>query len=273
MQLGSRFAEYGLTGGFFWMCQLLVIATTTQTGTWQMFAQAPFVLPPGTSSPFATVFTSLLGALAIVAVFVAGLLLDLLAAYFTNLEISVFLRHLARNRSWLDPLVAEHGQYCQGDYDALAVLRDQSLSTSEQFRVGFAGFAVWNEVKRRKFSQALSNSFAQWRLIEPYQRFLSFLSSYVVVRSESKLDVMTDQYYLWRAGRSVSVALVILYIEILIIAANRSFAAIGLWASLLAVVLPLALSCFAIAITLTTYSRLCYTLFSLAYVTRIKNLD
>ena len=30
MQIGSRFTEYGLTGGFFWICQLILLTYSSQ---------------------------------------------------------------------------------------------------------------------------------------------------------------------------------------------------------------------------------------------------
>jgi hypothetical protein len=33
MQIGSRFTEYGLTGGFFWICQLFFLTYSGQAKT------------------------------------------------------------------------------------------------------------------------------------------------------------------------------------------------------------------------------------------------
>jgi hypothetical protein len=44
MQIGSRFTEYGLTGGFFWICQILFFMYTGQAKTWLSYlskAQRP----------------------------------------------------------------------------------------------------------------------------------------------------------------------------------------------------------------------------------------
>jgi hypothetical protein len=73
---------------------------------------------------------------------------------------------------------------------------------------------------------------------------------------------MVDQYYLWRTGRAVSAALVILFFEVLFLvpcAYELPF--------LLGFLLPSAVTVLAAVIPLGTYSRLCFTLFALVYVT------
>src|SRR6266487_6213741 len=113
MQIGSRFTEYGLTGGFFWICQFILLWRSGQTQT--LLGKLSTVqnqIPE--HHPIA--ITSLVSALAIIAVFVTGLLLDLLAGYFRPLEMGVFHKHLVRNRDWLGRLIADHKGYCEADY-------------------------------------------------------------------------------------------------------------------------------------------------------------
>jgi hypothetical protein len=115
MQIGSRFTEYGLTGGFFWICQLFVI-------WWGGQAQAVLShlsnVQKQIPNDFSPVASTALSALAIITVFVTGLVLDLLAAYFPLPEMRVFWQHLVRNRDWLSRLITEHKGYCESDYAA-----------------------------------------------------------------------------------------------------------------------------------------------------------
>ena len=111
MQISNRFTEYGLTGGFFWICQLILIWWYGQTQTILSTVQ----IPGGQIG--STAIMSLVTAVAIIAVFVTGLLLDLFAAFFRRLEMGVFQQQLARNRDWLGRLITNHKDYCKADYD------------------------------------------------------------------------------------------------------------------------------------------------------------
>jgi hypothetical protein len=77
---------------------------------------------------------------------------------------------------------------------------------------------------------------------------------------------MVDEYHLWRTGRAVSAALLILYLEVFIFLFSRAHG-IRL---LLGLSFPLTLLVLVVMITFGTYSRLCFTLFALVYVTQDK---
>src|SRR5436190_19523735 len=79
MQIGSRFTEYGLTGGFFWICQLLFLVYSGQAKT-LLSNLSSVKLDP--TSWISQIGPTAISALAIIAVFVTGLLLDLFAVYF-----------------------------------------------------------------------------------------------------------------------------------------------------------------------------------------------
>ena len=110
------------------------------------------------------------------------------------------------------------------------------------------------------------------------ERLWSFFASYVVVLSgSSQLNLMVDQYYLWRAGRAVSVALWIAFLELQIlvvipglVGTHRLDKAFLLDFLLLGFLLPLGMNVLTMLITLGTYSRLSFTLFALVYVTQDK---
>jgi len=101
----------------------------------------------------------------------------------------------------------------------------------------------------------------------PYERLWSFFASYVLVESGSlQLSLMVDQYYLWRTGRAVSAALLILFFEVQFLIISRASEI----PPLVGFFLPAAVTVLATVITLGTYSRLCFTLFALVYVTQDK---
>jgi hypothetical protein len=123
MQIGSRFTEYGLTGGFFWICQLLYF---TYTGQAKILLSNLASVDLDIPSWILQIGSPAITALAIIAVFVAGLLLDLSAVYFRQWEMSVFHRHLIRNRDWLGRLIADHKGYCEADYEEFERQFDKS---------------------------------------------------------------------------------------------------------------------------------------------------
>jgi hypothetical protein len=274
MQIGSRFAEYGLTGGLFWLCELCLLGTSrTGADLWARVTATQLSIPPGTSDIFVTVVSSLAGALAIVAVFVAGLALDMLAASSLQIEMRLFKKHLDRNDKWIAPLLARYGVYCLADYTAI---RDNfgEVSHWRGIKSEFDVFVFWNRERRQRYINTLKEGLGRWRLVRSYERLWSFLSSYVMVLSGSpQLALWTDQYYLWRTGRAVSVALLIVFLQAQLMGVfftlSLSFDSFLLGLTL-GTLLPLLILSLAIAITSATYSRLCYTLFSLVYVIQEK---
>jgi hypothetical protein len=269
MQIGSRFTEYGLTGGFFWICQLLFLAYSGQAKTLlSHLSTVQLQIPPWISQ----IGSTAISALAIIAVFVAGLLLDLLAVYFRQWEMRVFQRHLARNRDWLGRLIADHKGYCEADYEEFE-RQLGGTSLGQDTMAGFGVFFFWNRERRQQYVAAAKRGRGAWKVARPYERLWSFFASYVLVQSgSSQLSLMVDQYYLWRTARAVSVSLVILGLEVWFLSfvspllSTRPAPELSLvWPFL-----NLAVAALAIMITLETYSRLCFTLFALVYVTQDK---
>ena len=89
--------------------------------------------------------------------------------------------------------------------------------------------------------------------------------SYVVVLSgSSELSLMLGQYHLWRTARAVSIVLLILFFE--------AWAAALIFTDMVPV--PVGVASLGLSLTLLitkeTYSRLCFTLFALVYVTQNK---
>ena len=257
MQISSRFTEYGLTGGFFWICQFIFLWYIGQIQSWWSNLST-VQIPTGISQISSGAVTGLVSALGIIAIFVAGLLLDLLAAYFKPLEMRVFYRHLVSNRDWLSRLIADHNGYCGTDYAKF----ERRYSGSSYFKDTLAGlniFLYWNRERRQRYHAVWRRGWG-WRLRRPYERLWNFLASYVIVASgSSQLSLMLDQYYLWRAGRAISIVLLIVFFE---------FQYLTELPPLVRVVFPLGITSLAMLITLGTYFRLCFTLFALVYVTQ-----
>jgi len=271
MQIGSRFTEYGLTGGFFWICQLILLWYYGKI-QWLLTNLPTVQIPSEISQIGSTAITGLVSALGIIAVFVAGLLLDLFAVFFRSMEMRVFDRHLVRNRDWLCRLIADHKGYCAADYEEFE-RRFGGSSYLKDMLTGLDIFLFWKRERRQRYLAAMKRG---WGLgvNRPYERLWSFLASYVVVMSgSSQLSLLVDQYYLWRTGRAISIVLFIVSLEVMffeVIFFHRPFS-IGL-PFLVLYIFQLALTILMIMIALETYSRLCFTLFALVYVTQDKEV-
>ena len=151
MQIGSRFTEYGLTGGFFWICQLLFLVYSGQAKT-LLSNLSSVKLDP--TSWISQIGPTAISALAIIAVFVTGLLLDLFAVYFRPMEMRVFRQHLVRNRDWLGRLITDHKDYCEADYEEFECrFRETSRAKDALagFDVFFFLFSFWNQERRQRF--------------------------------------------------------------------------------------------------------------------------
>jgi len=272
MQIGSRFTEWGLTGGFFWICQLLFLTYSGQRII--LLSNLPSKLEPDWILPSVSTAIS---ALAIVAVFVTGLLLDLSAVYFRQWEMRVFHRHLVRNRDWLGRFIADHKGYGEADYEEFERLLSKS-SLAKDRKAGFGVSLLWNRQRRRQY---FAEGWGPWKGARAYERLWSFFASYVLVESgSSQLSLMTDQYYFWRTGRAISTSLAILMFEVFLFTfAHSLFSSTDTHTpispgsfimSLFPSIITWAVLSVAIMITLGTYSRFCFTLFSLVYVTQAK---
>jgi hypothetical protein len=271
MQIGSRFTEYGLTGGFFWICQILFFTYTGQAKT--LLSYLSNVQPP--KDWIWQIGSTAISALAIIAVFVAGLLLDLLAVYFRPTEMHVFHQHLVRNRDWLGRLIAEHKGYCEADYEEFErKFRGSPVAKDRRARFGIS--LLWNRERRQQYVAGRKRDREArkvWKGARPYERLWSFFASYVLVESgSSQLSLMVDQYYLWRTGRAVSMSLVVVFFEIQLV--DRFFTPLPMkhpWLhAILGSLVLLTLGTISIMITKQIYSRLCFTLFALVYVTQDK---
>jgi len=201
----------------------------------------------------------------------------------------VFHQHLVRNRDWLGRLIVDHKAYCETDYEEFECKFGGSPVAKER-RARFGISLLWNRERRQQYAAARKRrreARKAWKGARPYERLWSFFASYVLVESgSSQLSLMVDHYYLWRTGRAVSMSLVIVLFEVAFLEPWLSlFSAIRNTLSKGVQFYPpvhswydqtprtlflLALSTLSVMITKKIYSRLCFTLFALVYVTQDK---
>jgi hypothetical protein len=268
MQIDRRFADYGLTGGFFLICQLGLLWAL---GYWPSIdpKQLRALLPSEIPAPIITGFA---GALAVIAVFVVGLILDLLASLVRGEEMKIFARHLDRNSDWTTAFIEAHKAYCGADYETFRRVLHELPPLRAMLKRGVTPSTYWRRENRLRHVAAMK---VNWGLgIAPeYERLLSFFTSYTMGQSGSaQLTLMADQYALWRTARAIATAVYLLTSEamLLTLKALLSFEDFFDLIAVSKVFFPFCLAILGVGVTILiirgTYSRLCFTLFSLMYV-------
>ncbi|HEB92313.1 MAG TPA: hypothetical protein ENI94_02380 [Gammaproteobacteria bacterium] len=242
MNISSRFSEFGMTGAFFWIAQIIYFALVhdmelqqlapgwiTSLNHYQTLTEA---LP----QTFKDVAGSLLTAFGLIGIFVTGLILNLLGSYFFLFEDIYLNRHLEKNHDWLDKMV----NACPG------AVHDDYLRLHKEF-----GANIF--VSARQGLKRL-------RLTGCCTRMQSFLFSYIHVFGDNgSPEALSDHVHLWRTARAIGITFWVLSVEILVFGLHGSE-----W---VAILVSIALFLIAIYTTLRSYNRMCHTLFTLACAT------
>jgi len=270
MKIAERFAEYGLTGGFFWLLQLAFLIILSPDSPLVSFEHwldelSKIHIP----SHIATPVGGLLAALAIVSIFFTGLLLDLLGSYYILLEMNVFRKNVNTNREWLDDFVRNHKSYIGKDYNDFLEKFSDIYSHGEVRRMFIDAINIFGLFSPKWWKRQIAGSkskIARYRLMKPYSRLQSFLISTVLAYSgATRLDVLMDQMHLWRTSRAISTALLIFSVEISLILFPRILKSMHF-----ILIVYFIVAIVSIFICIRAYSRMCYTLFALAYVSGLK---
>jgi len=205
-----------------------------------------------------------------------------------------FARHLDLNSNWMPPFIEAHKTYCGNDYKTFQRVLSEMPSFKEAMKEGWAAvpavYTFWKSESRLRIAATMSKGFVGWRIVPEYERLLSFFTSSVMGHAEpAQLTQMADQYSLWRTARAIATALYLLSWQIMLLLTGTIFKAIlslfnfdllffgRLTLHLQAFVTItinylLLLSLAAISAGITTfivrgtYSRLCFTLFTLLYL-------
>jgi hypothetical protein len=208
----DRLTDYALVGGFFWILQLGLAAVigSTRMGSTHWFQSATAALRDllqAAPSPL----VALLSALGLIAIFVTGLVLDLLGAFYLRVfEVGVFLYHLDRNEHWLGLLADQNKDYVQGDiatlHNALA-----PLPAKRGLAILLKCLVPRNRELRQEVAKKLREN---WALLSPYSRMQSFLLSYVLLGSGAeKIELLSTQISLWSISRAVSTVMLLVGME------------------------------------------------------------
>jgi hypothetical protein len=250
---GARYAEYGITGGFFLFTQALILGLAF-----------PDVLVSGAHS-FGVLLTasvgnipeearpaiqSLLVALALLSVFIIGLVLEIIGSVFMLYEANIFRRRLAKNQ-WVASFVkAELPDYAE-DYRFFLDLADLWSQFKEQWKPKnwFRRGIKWQRNVQQRFRRLESVLIAK------------------VLTSGAKTEMLAEQISICRMSRAIGTALYLVSFEFMMGA--------GVFGEILSVhheqfqpilwIIGLLILVFATLITLGAYSRFANMLLSLVY--------
>lgn len=226
MKIGSRLPEYGLIGAAFILCQFAILYLYVSainfftTNTWFLGLQRFDTAVLQTLSP---ILTSTLSALAIISVFLVGLIISLFGAVWVIWEMDAFKKNLNQHRDWLEPLIESMHTVARNDLKSILtdfggiVSSSHSASNHEKIPKERLSDTPSFISQYYRLRESLSDIFG---FIPAYYRLLAlFVSLITFAHEKQQLDVMFDEMRLWRTVRSLSTALSIVAIELIVLAA------------------------------------------------------
>lgn len=245
MNISSRFSEFGMTGAFFWIAQLIYFAITHSTESLERIAAGidainPYIaLISSLPDSFADIPGTLVTVIGLIGIFITGLILNLLGSYFFIFEDFLLNRHLRKNAGWLARMMGSCPGTVNDDY-------------------------LW---LRNEFSPRLyldpRQAYKLARLTSACTRIQSFLFSYIQVFGGKGIpEMLSDQVHLWRTARAIGITFWLLALETLgfyLFDNHGSVGAVMGWGA--------GLFLLGIYTTLRPYNRMCHTLFTLTCAT------
>ena len=271
--LGTRFAEYGVTGGLFLFAQVVLfawLAPQWSEAAFAGFADAAHMRLDSLPAELKPTGVSVLAALSIVSLFATGLLLELLGSVGVMWEAYIFKRHLQRGKEWLGPFFEEHRLFVADDFGRMVNEFGDPMGKEELVNT-LRLFQFWKRSVWEVASKDLKRGFSRIGLLASFARLQSILLSHLLVKLDRpKLETLLDEYRLCRVSRSVGTGLFLLYIEAFLILGlaiiNVDEAAISRM-PLAAIVMLLVLLASLFIIT-RPYARFSLSLFSLVFLLR-----
>ena len=236
MQLGSRFSNYALTGAFFCILHFLFLVVFNENITlehWKTWVEMinGNLLP----STYHDTAETLLTTFGIISIFFIGMVLDLIGSYFFLLERRIFILHLKHNSDWLDQL---SGKVCGSVEKDYKYLRDETTTL------------MWAP---KELYEVLCNH----GVLNHLQAY--FFSYIHVNNGESVSDLLYEHRNLWRVSRAIANTLILLSLEMVVLSIHVTVFDTKINASIVLIGMFIV----AAFLTLRSYTRMCYSLFSM----------
>lgn len=253
MKISDRFTDYALTGGLFWVLQLLVFLISNEYNWKDLLNKwtASFPLMPASS-------TALLGAAGLIIVFTTGMFLDVLGSWiFRLVEITVFIKRLKAHREWIDPILSQSMAYIQYDYTVL-----YRMYSFEEFFVLILSPRDLLRYLRSRMSKSAETELDLSTAMNAFHRIQSLLSSRLLLSSGvEKVESLGSQLSLWTTARAFGASLVAIAVELLIVGDHQRLA-YHIGTVMVAAITGLV----SFSIPGGAYGRLCDTLFAMTFI-------
>jgi len=290
MKISDRFLDYGLTGGFFWTVQIILLLIFYPTAWHSMATIAIGAIPQQLAGSANAIF----GALGIIAIFFTGALLDLFSPLYALPEMFTIRKHLISNKDWLKDEVIKYPSP-KYDLEKMCIFQDDAIDNHNDIEWMCSvvngppkikhqnSYLVFIRTYPRLYLKYKFLSLTEKReLVQHCQNFIAFFNSYLLKRSDaSQLESLMDQMHLWSTMRAFSSAISLLSLELLVLLAVkvispplpdlRSQIGIALAVSLILIIFfHQKLADYIIS---KSFSRLCTTMLSLVYLTTIQESE
>lgn len=248
----ARFAEYGITGGFFLVTQLLIFGVffpVVHIESTRFTYLADLIKNNAVLAP---AIQTLVISLSILSIFLIGLALDLLGSPSSMVEERVFRDKLSGREKWVEKLIRADLPDYEDEYRAV---------TERKQTDGESSFlAILRQI---------------WQSHQLFRR-VEFILVAKVLASNVKTEMLADNISMCRISRGIATTLFILYIEVTNFGArhyqesSQYLLPFGglinfIFSFVLFFLLGALLFAIAYLITLAAYSRFTLTLFSLLY--------
>lgn len=260
MNFGARFSEFGMTGAVFWIAQilLLTIGVGEESGQAVLNLLSNFIGDSESTSPILqSAAGSLLTVFGLIGIFITGLILDMMGSVFFMQEMRIFGEHISRNESWMSKMTKQCSSVLGDDY--------------QDFR---KEFSEKDTSIKSKLAELFDPKFhyRRFALRFHYRRLQTFLLSYIHVYSANGMsDQLTDHVHVWRTARAISMALFIVAIEVVAFDhfshTDDEIPHKAILDSTTALIMHWLLFAASALLTLKSYNRMCYSLFTLSCAT------
>jgi hypothetical protein len=275
---GARYAEYGITGGFFLFTTALILGLVFPA-TLIYGADSLGGLLSVTVGKFPPIVQpavqSLLVALGLLSVFIIGLVLEIFGSLWVP-EAFIFREHLVGNK-WIANFVQAEMPDYEHDYILILNLTDKETRISDLEREQGMRFNLWSRKYWVWWWETVKDSSQKNKLVQHAFRRLEFAFVANVLTSGAKTEILTEQISICRMSRSIATALAIgacemllgIYGVIYLDLSSQFSRALYHFLPIVFIILLIAgatllFKC-ALAITRGAYSRFAYILVSLVY--------
>ncbi|MEO6563834.1 MAG: hypothetical protein ABIN99_12450 [Nitrosospira sp.] len=279
LSLGSKFAHYGVTGGFLLFAQFFLFSIAFPEHSHSIFANAsaniaellsliPESLETGITAIFAVIF--------ILMCFLVGLILEMLGSLIAVAEALILSRNLKRYKGCLIPILSAVSTLAIKDLEEIEAKFSETTEKEQQLRTLSFYRTFWKKAAWQAVYENRKRLFSRIKIVAPCSRIEALLVSYSLASNKASIvDLLRDKLHLCSISRAISATLFIIFIEILFYPLLSVFThtphllsvfehdlfVFGIWCYL-----SMTLMLLSFFLPYKAYSRFCDTLFSMVLI-------